>query len=200
MNNKGYLITSLHNVKGADSVFVENADGDRAGAHVVFTDNRLDIAVIKIESDTFMPKKDVPYLFRQINADPGEKVYTLGYTNVDIVYGEGSVSSRSGYRGDTVMYQISIPVNPGNSGGPLLDEQGNVVGIIRGKNAGADGVGFAVKAFYVEDLLKNIDNEQLKKELTFNTNRKNSLRNLKPNEQVKKIEPFVFNVKVYKAN
>ncbi|HWY33719.1 MAG TPA: trypsin-like peptidase domain-containing protein, partial [Nitrosopumilaceae archaeon] len=133
----------------------------------------------------------------QNGSDLGEKIFTLGYPSYDIVYGEGTISSSSG-SGDTAMYQISIPVNPGNSGGPLLDEQGYIVGLVRGKNALAEGTGFAVKAQYIYQLINNIDNKELKNEL-FLTKR-NNIKSLKRSEQIKRIEPFVFNVIVYNKN
>jgi S1-C subfamily serine protease len=99
------------------------------------------------------------------------------------------------------MYQISIPVNPGNSGGPLLDEQGNVIGLVRGKITSAEATGFAIKSRQIINTI-NAFNKGLKdQEQAFNLNlKKNSLKNVKRNEQIKRINPYVFNVMVYKAN
>ena len=197
INNKGYFVTSLHIVKGADSIFVENSLLEHCSARIVHTDNRLDLAILKLENDSFLRGKDVPLTFKQNSADLGEKIFTLGYPTDDIVYGEGSISSSSG-SGDTAMYQISIPVNPGNSGGPLLDEEGYIIGLVRGKNAKAEGTGFAVKAEYILSLIKNIDNKELKSELVLN--KRNSIKHLKRSEQIKRLQPFIFNVKIYKGN
>jgi serine protease Do len=197
INNKGYFVTSLHMVKGSDSIFVENANMERVSARIVHTDNRLDLAILKLDSVSFLKGKDVPFVFKTSGSDLGEKIFTLGYPGDDIVYGEGSISSASG-SGDTAMYQISIPVNPGNSGGPLLDEQGYIVGLVRGKNSSAEGTGFAVKAEYIYQLINNIDDKELKAELSLN--KRNSIKSLKRSEQIKKLQPFVFNVKVYKGN
>ena len=197
INNKGYFVTSLHIVKGADSIFVENSLLEHCSARIVHTDNRLDLAILKLESDSFLKGKDVPLTFKQNPTDLGEKIFTLGYPSDDIVYGEGSISSSSG-SGDTAMYQISIPVNPGNSGGPLLDEQGYIIGLIRGKNTKAEGTGFAIKAEYIVKLIKNIDNKELKNELTLSKH--NSIKHLKRSEQIKHLQPFIFNVKIYKGN
>src|SRR5690242_6309070 len=95
------------------------------------------------------------------------------------------------------MYQISIPVNPGNSGGPLMDEQGNIIGVIRGKQSSAEATGFAIKSDLIRQTINKLENDSLKKELTLET-KKSSLNGLKRSEQVKKIQPFVFNVMVYK--
>ncbi|MGZ3867291.1 MAG: S1C family serine protease [Bacteroidia bacterium] len=197
LNNNGYFVTSLHVVKGADSVFVLDNQQNTYSAHVVVTDNRLDLAILKIEKTDAAKFPALPYSFKKSNVDLGEKLFTLGFPSDEIVYSEGSLSSLNG-GGDTAMYQISVPVNPGNSGGPLFDEQGNVVGIIKSKNRAADATGFAVKSSYLLDLIKNSSTETLQKELTVN-NRKN-LKNLKRSEQIKRITPCVYNIKVFKGN
>ena len=95
------------------------------------------------------------------------------------------------------MYQISIPVNPGNSGGPILDEQGNVVGLIRGKQSTAEATGFAIKTNFIKQTIDHLQDDSLKKELTLSSKR-SSLKGMKRSEQIKKMQPFVFNVMVYK--
>ena len=66
----------------------------------------------------------------------------------------GIVSSKSGYRGDVSTYQISAPVQPGNSGGPLFDSKGNVVGIVNAGVPGAENVGYAIKTSYLKNLVE----------------------------------------------
>lgn len=195
INNKGYLVTSLHMIKGADSIFVENGTTTRTLTKLVFSDPSIDIAVLKIENEELSKGWSVPFIFSNRTLDLGEKVYTLGYPREDVVYGEGSLSSLSGFKGDTTMYQISIPVNPGNSGGPLLDEHGAVVGLVRGKITSAEATGFAVKSKEIINTI-NAFNES---ELSVPT-KKNALKNVKRNEQIKKINPYVFNILVYKSN
>lgn len=197
INNKGYFITSLHLVRGCDSIFIGNSIAERLGARVVHSDSKLDIVILKIDSLNALKLKELPYSFKTSASDLGEKVFTLGYPSQDIVYGEGTISSASRL-GDTCMYQISIPVNPGNSGGPLLDENGNVIGVISGKNQNAEGTGFASKALYIDDIIKNISDTELRKELT--PNKRNTLKGVKRSEQIKRITPYVFNVYVYRAN
>lgn len=198
LNNNGYFVTSLHMVKGADSVFVLDNEQNTYSAHIVVTDNRLDIAILKIEKDSGAKFTELPYSFKNTNTDLGEKVFTLGFPSDEIVYSEGSLSSVNG-GGDTTMYQISVPINPGNSGGPLFDEQGNVIGIIKSKNRAAEATGFAVKSSYLMQLIKNSDTEILQKELIVN-NKHIGLKNLKRSEQIKRITPCVYNIKVFKSN
>jgi serine protease Do len=197
INNKGYFITSYHMVKSADSVFVTNNVIGRASAKLVASEPSLDIAIYKIEHSEAIKNIPFPFSFKDHASEIGDKVFTLGYPRRDVVYGEGALSSMTGFNNDTTMYQISIPVNPGNSGGPIMDEQGNVIGVIRGKQSSAEGTGFAIKAAFIKQTIDKLENDSLKKDMALVTKRSN-LRGLKRSEQIKKIQPFVFNVMVYK--
>lgn len=199
LNNKGYIVTSFHMVNGADSIFVQNAQTERCLTKLVFCDPKLDLAVLRLVNDATYKNWKVPFTIKEKSADIGEKVFTLGYPRKDVVYGEGALSSLSGYSNDTSMYQVSIPVNPGNSGGPLLDESGNVIGVIRGKISSAEGTSFAIKA---EQILRSIETmaaEEQKNDLLTGSARKSPLRNLRRAEQIRKINPYVFNVLIYKG-
>ncbi len=199
LNNKGFILTSWHMVNGADSIFIENSITGRSITKIIFSDPKMDIAILKIEDKTISKNWQVPFSFSNKPSDIGEKVFTLGYPRKDVVYGEGALSSLTGYRDDTTMYQVSIPVNPGNSGGPLLDEQGNIIGLIRGKITNAEATSFAIKSKEILRTINNIAPDSLKNELTV-SNKKNSLKGIKRSEQIKRLNPYVFNVMVYKAN
>jgi serine protease Do len=199
LNNKGYIITSSHMVNGADSVFVQNGSLERTLTEVVLIDAKLDIAILKIVNKDVSKSWEVPFSFSEKPTDIGEKVYTLGYPRKDMVYGEGSLSSLSGYFNDTAMYQISIPVNPGNSGGPLLNDQGNVIGVIRGKITGAEATGFAVKSNEIFKSISALPVDSTRNDL-MNKPKKQTLKGLKRTEQIKRINPYVFNVLVYKKD
>ena len=102
------------------------------------------------------------------SADIGDQVFTLGYPVSDILgkevkYTDGSISSLSGLQGDATFFQISVPVQPGNSGGPLVNQDGNVVGVVTAVAAVAEfyratgslpqNVNWAVKGAYASLLL-----------------------------------------------
>lgn len=199
INNAGYVLTSWHMVNGADSIFIQNNTMERALTRIIFNDPALDIAVLKIENAELSKNWQVPFTFNGKAAEVGEEVYTLGYPRKDVVYGEGSLSSLSGYFNDTLMYQVSIPVNPGNSGGPLLDSQGNIIGVIRGKISTAEGTGFAIKSTEIIRSIASVEGDTAKSDLVLNNN-KSALKKLKRSEQIKRINPYVFNVLVYKNN
>lgn len=190
LNKEGYVLTSYHVVADASTIYISNEHFAQLKMKVIYTNPKLDMAVLKVDDPSFIGFKDIPYSLRKSVADPGEKVYTLGYPREDLVFGEGSVSSYTGYEGDTAAYQISIPVNPGNSGGPLFDAQGNLIGIVSGRNSSAEGASFAVKSKWIaEDIKAHV-------EAKINLPSKKSALGADRTGQVKKVKDFVFMVKV----
>lgn len=194
----GYFVTNNHIVREADSVYVQSTKGEVYKARVVYADQAHDVAVLQLCDDSaFRTLPPVPYSFDARPSDLGERVYTLGYPREEIVYGEGYLSSGTGYRGDSTAYQVAIGVNPGNSGGPLLDEKGNVIGMISGKQTTSEGVSFAIKTNYLLQALNNIPSDSLKG-LPIRLNRKNTLTELNRKQQIKRMQDYVYQVKVFK--
>jgi S1-C subfamily serine protease len=195
ITSNGYIVTNYHVVKDADSIYVQNSNGESYKAKQLYIDPTYDIAVLQIIDPAFNDLAALPYTFKKSSSDVAEGVYTVGFPKDDLVYDAGYVSSKNGFEGDTVAYQVSIPVNPGNSGGPLLDNRGNVVGIINRKQALVDGVAFAVKTSYLIKSIEAIPPDSLDKKLILNN--RNQLSGLKPSEQYKKLKPYIYMVKVY---
>ncbi|MES3019185.1 MAG: serine protease [Bacteroidota bacterium] len=194
LSSNGYVVTNYHVIKGADSVYVQNLQGEAFKVKQIYVDPAYDIAVLQIIDPAFKLGA-LPYTFKKSAADVGQGVYTIGFPRDDQVYGEGYVSSRNGFAGDTVAYQVTIPVNPGNSGGPLLDNKGNVVGIINGKQKFADGAAFAIKSNFILASIDAIDQDSLENKLVLS--KRNTLTGLSRQDQIKKLEPYIFMVKVY---
>ncbi|MDB5261259.1 MAG: peptidase and chymotrypsin/Hap [Adhaeribacter sp.] len=195
ISSDGYLVTSYHVVKDADSVFIENRAGQRFRVKNIYRDQTHDLAILKIDDADFTSFGSLPYAFKSDLSELGERVYTLGFPREDMVFGEGSLSSKTGFEGDTTSYQISIPLNPGNSGGPLLDSQGNLIGIISGQQLDQQGASFAVKSAYLKQLVEQLSQDSLNVPIKLST--KNSLSWTSRPEQLKKIKDYVFMVKVY---
>lgn len=192
---EGYVVTSSHVVEGADSIMIENKAGLKYKVSEIYRDEIHDLSILKVADENFETFGKLPYAFKGAECDLGERVFTLGYPREDIVFGEGSLSSASGFEGDTTAYQISIPLNPGNSGGPLLDDKGNLVGVISGKQAGQEGAAFAIKSAY---LLQIIDELSLTAQVNaLTTPKNNTLSSQARPQQLKKLRDFVFVVKVY---
>jgi S1-C subfamily serine protease len=97
----------------------------------------------------------------------------------------GVISSRSGYQGDVSTYQVSVPVQPGNSGGPLFNYKGELIGIINAKHTGAENVSYAIKTSYVRNLIESFTNDVI-------TPNNNKLSGNDLPEQVKQIKPYVY--------
>ncbi|GAB4046460.1 S1C family serine protease [Spirosoma litoris] len=198
LTGDGYFVTNNHIVRDADSVYVQSTKGEVYKARVVYADKTHDLAFLQLCDDSaFRTLPPVPYGFEARPSDLGERVYTLGYPREEIVYGEGYLSSGTGYRGDSTAYQVAIGVNPGNSGGPLLDEQGNVIGIISGKQTTSEGVSFAVKTNYLLEALNNIPPDSLRGQ-PLRLNKKNTLAKLPRKKQIKRMQDYVYQVKVFK--
>ncbi|MFA6945890.1 MAG: serine protease [Pedobacter sp.] len=195
LSSNGYLVTNFHVVKDADSVYVQNSEGEAFKAKLIYQDPAYDLAVLQITDPAFEKLASLPYTFKKSPSDVGEDVFTIGFPRDDQVLGKGYVSARNGNAGDTVTYQVSIPVNPGNSGGPLLDTRGNIVGIINGKQPLADGAAFAIKSSYILKSIQAIPQDSLDEKLILN--KRNSLAGLSRKDQFKKLEPYIYMVKVY---
>jgi serine protease Do len=194
LTSDGYIATSFHVINDADSVFIENTALGRFKATTVFKDAAHDLAILKISDPNFTSFDALPYTVAQTDADLGEKVYTLGFPREDMVFGEGSLSSQSGFDGDTAAYQISVPLNPGNSGGPLFDEKGNLIGVIKGKQLDQQGAAFATKSSYLLNMTKQVSPDSAK---DINLGKQNNLAGRPRKQQLKKIKDYIFMVKVY---
>lgn len=195
---KGYLVTNNHVIEGAKNVAVQNAEGREYYATVVYSDAATDIAILKITDKDFKSLPSVPYAFTRKAADLAESIYTMGYPRDEIVYGQGYLSSRTGYNGDTLSCQIDIPVNRGNSGSPVLSQSGEVIGIVNGRQKDAQGSAFALQSrniFNALSKLKQGENaDSTTKTIKLNT--KSSLTGMNRIQQVKKIQDYVYMVKV----
>ncbi len=188
-DGNGYIITNAHVVKDARNLLVENKKGEQFYANAVYVNKATDLAILKITDTSFRKLTDLPYTFTKSPTELGEHIFTLGYPREEVVYGEGYLSALSGFSGDTTSYQVSISVNPGNSGGPVVNKNGEVIGIISGKETNADGVVFAIKSQNIYDALRDVISDSIKLPL------KNTLKGLDRVQQIKKLEDYVYMIK-----
>ena len=189
----GYIATNYHVINGAKRISVRGINGDidtSYKGYVVASDREHDIAIIQIIDKKFDGFDDFPYSIGQSITDAGESIFVLGYPLTqtmgnDCKLTDGIISATSGYKGDQSMFQISAPVQPGNSGGPLFDSEGNIIGIICSKHADAENVNYAVKISYLVSLCnsQNIDISHR----SGNIGKSKSL-----SKKVKKLKPFVY--------
>lgn len=190
---KGLMITNAHVVKNSRNIRIFNSKGEQFNAFVVQLDIPRDVAIIKIDDPKFKPLAMLPYGIRKTTSDIAEPVFTLGFPRDEIVYGEGYLSAKTGYRNDTLSCQIAVPANPGNSGGPVFNHNGEVIGILSAKQAQADDVVFAIQSKYIYHAVEEVKKNPIYANVKITA--KSNLAGLSKPQQVKKIEDFVFMVK-----
>ena len=128
----GYVLTNNHVTALADSAFLVGKSQQRIPARVILRDETHDIALLRVESHNQMPP---PLPLAKIGTPLGASVFTVGFPRADILgqspkLAQGIISGENGLLDDPYTYQISVPIQPGNSGGPLLDMEGKVVGVV----------------------------------------------------------------------
>lgn len=193
---KGYLLTNAHVLKGSSAV-VANADGQEFKTSIVFVDHAKDLAVLKITDDDFKPGKTLPYDLKSASVNLGAEVFTLGYPRNEINYNKGYLSSVSGFDGDTTTVQISLLANPGNSGGPVFNKYGDIIGILSTREANAQGVTFAIKS---KEIMQSLDSWNEKDTSAINAaalHINHNLKGVSRENQLKSLKQYVYNVKAY---
>lgn len=161
ISSNGYIVTNHHVTNGATSIKIRGVNGDFSKtytAKVVIEDKNNDLSIIKIDDPSFTSLGTIPYIIANRASDVGSSVFVLGYPlratmGDEVKLTNGIISSKSGFQGDVTSYQITAPVQPGNSGGPLFDDKGNIIGIINAKHVGAENASYAIKASYLMNLI-----------------------------------------------
>jgi TPR repeat protein len=127
----GEVLTNAHVVEGCFWADVA-APGIAASAPITARDAQADLALLKV------PQRSPAIASLRLTARQGENIYVYGFPLTGLLssggnFTAGTVTALSGLHDDSRSLQISAPVQPGNSGGPLLDETGNVVGVVVAK-------------------------------------------------------------------
>lgn len=192
ITNEGLIATSYHVVEDASKIQIRGVNGNfdiTYKAKIISFDKNNDLAIIKIDDSKFQEIDEIPYSITNRVAEVGENIFVLGYPLRAIMGDEikltnGLISSKSGFQGDVTSYQISATVQAGNSGCPLFDEAGNVIGIINARLF-VESAAYGVKTPYLIMLLSSIDNPP-----TLSTNK--SLADKSLSEKVKEIKKYVY--------
>ena len=162
INESGYIVTNYHVVEGMSFIeaeFILNGEYRSFGCEEIVSDKINDLAILKITDSNFPGIPKPPFNVKTSSSDVGTKVYAYGYPMAFVLGKElkvtdGIISSRTGFNGNITTYQITAPIQGGNSGGPLFDENANMIGINSpGLNkALADNVGYTIKSSYIRAL------------------------------------------------
>jgi serine protease Do len=163
ISQDGYLATNAHVLEFARKITAMTSDGKRYSAKLIGYDLTMDVAVLKIEG-TFSP----PALSDSDKAKIGEKVIALGNpVGLSFSITEGIISGRDRLGNNDLPYyfQTDASLNPGNSGGPLINTEGKVIGINNFKIAGAENLGFALESNYLAKAINSISQQELKRDI-----------------------------------
>lgn len=194
ITNNGYVATNYHVAKEADSLYIQTHDGQYHKAFIVAFDDKTDVAILQVQDKNFrFSKTEVPYTFATAKAGLGARVFTLGFPGDEIVYSEGYISAKNGLRGDSAQYRLELPAAPGQSGAPIVDGNGDILGIVTSKETATEGTTYAVSSKAVLQLVHSMakpDNLHLPKA--------NKLSKLSREQQIKKLEEYTCIVQVYK--
>ncbi len=156
VSNNGSILTNNHVVDGASKITVTFKDGSTASANVIGTDSVHDVALIKVDAAAVSGITPLT-LGNSTLVRPGQLAVAIGSPfGLDSTITVGIISgvNRNVNGGSlTGMLQTDAALNPGNSGGPLLNSNGEVVGINTAVETGARGIGFAVPSNVVRSVL-----------------------------------------------
>ena len=206
----GLIVTNYHVVENANRIEVVFPEKHlKKSGTVRIKDAKNDIAVVEVKEFSYsdISAQPIPYSFADISSvKVGQEVFTLGFPLGDIMgtksrLSTGRINSQFGIQDDPRLFQISNPLQPGNSGGPLFNLKGELVGVVVSSlnakyfydNAGIipQNVNFAVKANYLQSLIAMIPegDEAMK--------RKNVVNSGPMENQIEQLNSFIVQIRVY---
>ena len=193
----GLIITNSHVVEGSNNITVKGVDGNfnkTYKAKLMAVDKNNDLAIIQIDEPSFKSFGNIPFTIQSKTSEVGTSIFVLGYPlrasmGDEIKLTNGIISSKSGYQGDITTYQISAPVQPGNSGGPMFDSKGNLIGVINAKLVGAENASYAIKTSYLLNLVETLSNVPKLQSVS-------SIGNKPLSDQVKVLKKFTYIIEV----
>lgn len=170
IDKSGYILTNAHVIDEASYIEVEHIVMEEVKsytAEIIYRNDSLDLAILKIV-DSFNEFDELCYSVKT-SIDVGTEVFALGFPlalslmGSEVKFTDGRISARSGYRGDRHYYQSTTPIQPGNSGGPLFDYDGNLVGINTAilRSDIAQNVSYSLKMDYLDKVLSSLPKEKI---------------------------------------
>jgi S1-C subfamily serine protease len=202
LSKDGLLATNAHvvqNSKKIEVVFTSDSSTLIFSAKILLLDKNNDVALLSISDDKFKGFNSIPYGISE-KAAIGSDAYTIGFPLNNVMgtaykVTNGIVSSTSGINDDPRYYQITVPLQPGNSGGPLFDKNGNIIGITSAKlnekavGTSVENVNYAIKSAYLSNLCNMLPE-------SLDLSPKVELQGKSLEEQIKVLKNYVCLIKV----
>ncbi len=211
LNEEGFIATNQHVIEGGANIHVSFPEsGMTYDARIVSNDKNNDLAILKLNGFTIeeISGSSIPYsITSSAQASIGNIVFTLGYplTGVlgeSIKYSGGSITSAKDYSMSPVLMQIDNNIQPGNSGSPLFDNNGSVIGIVVSSlNAKffldkgdfvPQNVNFAIRSDYLLPLISSLNIKPVDQLLASN------FRKMSIEDKIAAITPFICIIKTDK--
>jgi len=163
ISEQGYVITNAHVLSGGTKLFVQDYEQNNFQTTFIGYNSNYDVALLKIEGE--FEKLE---LSDSNKIQIGEKVIAIGNPlGLQFSVSEGIVSGihRIGINNIEAYIQTDAALNPGNSGGPLINKQGKVIGINNFKISGGESLGFALESNYLKEVVNTIAQQELNQTL-----------------------------------
>ncbi len=203
VTTNGIIGTNAHVVENANNIevtVINNVGNYTYKAKTVLLDSKNDVALIKIDDANFKGMNSLPYSILEYS-DIGASVFTIGYPLNDVMGSNfkvtnGIISAQTGIEDDIRYYQITVPLQPGNSGGPLFNKDGNIIGLTTSRlNSEAIGtqvenVNYAIKSSYLLNLYNMLPNSE---KLIVNS----ELSGKELQDQVKVLKDYVCLIRIF---
>ena len=163
ISGNGYVVTNEHVIDGGSYIQAVDYNQNVVNAQLIGYDQNLDIALLKIQGNYSKLS-----LGDSSNVQVGQKVIAIGNPlGLQFSVSQGIISAinRQGPNGLDAYFQTDASLNPGNSGGPLIDTNGDVIGINNFKASGSENVGFALESNYIKQAVNSISHQALNQTL-----------------------------------
>jgi S1-C subfamily serine protease len=199
ISRDGIIVTNQHLIDGSVQILIKGVNGDFTKSYlgkVLIEDKQNDLALVKIDDNNFSPIDSIPFIIYDKSKNVGSNVFCLGYPlratmGDEIKLTNGIISSKTGYQGDISSYQLTVAVQPGNSGAPLFDDNGYLIGIINAKHIDAENASYAKKSTFLLSLIDIISNK-------IDLGNKTNLNNAPFPQQVQILKEYVYIIEVTK--
>ena len=196
ITKSGYLITNNHVAESGKSFRIvvpqKESTTRKYIAEVVGIDKSNDLAILKITDPSFKGFGEIPYSIKNSQSNIGDHVIIPGFPQSvelgdNLKLSDGIIHSRSGLNQNLANYLVSVPTAPGNSGGPVINDDGEVVGVLWGGLDDYKSLIYAVKSTLLKNLVESLD-------INLINPKKNHLAGKSMAEKAKILSSFVFKV------